>query len=33
MKERKKLGIDHERGQYYEHSKRSTKPRDLQARM
>ena len=30
--ERKKLGIDRQRGQYYEHCKRSTKPRDLKAR-
>ena len=30
--EKKKLGIDHQRGQYYEHFKRSTKPRDLKAR-
>jgi len=27
--EKKKLGLDHQRGQYYEQCKRSTKPRDL----
>jgi len=32
-KKSKKLGIDHQRGQYYEHCKRSTKPRDLKARL
>jgi hypothetical protein len=29
---KKKLGIDHQHGQYYEDCKRSTKPRDLKAR-
>ena len=32
-RKRKKLGIDHQRGQYYEHCKRSTKPRDLKVRL
>jgi len=30
---RKKLGIDHQCGQYYEHCTRLTKPRDLKARL
>jgi len=30
--ERKKLGVDHQHGQYHENCKRSTKPRDLKAR-
>ena len=32
QRKRKKLGIDHQHGQYYEHCKRSTKPKDLKAR-
>ena len=32
QRKRLKLGIDHKRGQYYEHCKRSTRPRDLKAR-
>ena len=27
------MGIDHQRGQYYEHCKRSTEPRDLKAKL
>jgi len=30
--EKEEAGIDHQRGQYYEHCKRSTNPRDLKAR-
>jgi len=31
-KKRKKQGIDHQHGQYYEHCQRSTKPRDSKAK-
>jgi len=29
---KKKLGMHHQRGQYYEHCKRSTQPKELKAR-